>query len=106
MTPHTLTSDQINQTIAALHAADAMIPCLVCGSPKITIASQVASIPVGTPGVFLNSNYLPCVLVTCKKCGFVRSHSLEVLGMGAVGARKQASVPPPAPEEDEDEDDE
>ncbi len=87
-----LSQHQLEQVSAALHRASVSLGCQTCSQGTLQIDRGLYSLeevtlqtrsPSGTPG---GSDGPPsgralCVVLSCDHCGYMRLHSLAVLGL-------------------------
>ena len=77
-----LNDEQQKQIIGALKATKT-VPCPICaGKPKASWELHAFVPTVSAPAdMYGQMMYIPCAVVTCSNCGYVRMHALHALGL-------------------------
>ena len=82
-----LTQDEQKAALKKLEALNALDPCAACGSEDFHIPPTVLSV-AASRGVFLNSPFVGCISVVCRKCACIRLHVAGKLGINVKRGEK------------------
>lgn len=83
-----LTEDELRSVAAALAARGAPNQCSSCSREgTMTFIPETAQVPAAPAPNILGTGAIPCAVLVCSNCGFLRFHSLGALRLPALGNR-------------------
>ena len=83
-----LSTEQMDKIIAALTDRKATQDCPRCQNDKFSIAPGLIYVALQAPNrsMVIGGPSIPCIAVTCARCGYLAQHALGALGfLGANG---------------------